>query len=298
MPSTKTLQGKLAALRENLAEMSSILVAFSGGVDSSFLLKIASEVLGSEPRLLAVTIYSEVHPTREIAEARDLGREFGVPHEIIKIKVLDIPGFKDNPPDRCYLCKKNLFSMLKEMAVARGLACVVDGSNSDDSGDYRPGMAALAELGIRSPLKEAGLTKHDIRVLSKGIGLTTWNKPARACLATRFPYGVEITEGKLHQVEAAEDFLRDMGKDMGLRDLRVRHHGDIARIEISKDETTFFLEKADTVVAKLKELGYVYVTLDLEGYRMGSMNLPLTTERRKEPKRINGISRNEDKDGL
>lgn len=264
------LEDKLRNLQENLAGMKSILVAFSGGVDSTFLLSAAHEVL--ESRAVAITIASELHSPNEIQEARKIAAMLGSPHEVVYAKILDLPGLKENPPSRCYLCKRHLFSKLKEMASQRDLAYVVDGSNADDLGDYRPGMAALTELGIRSPLMEAGLTKEEIRLLSKERGLPTWNKPTMACLATRFPYGIEFTEADLGRVEEAERFLRTMG----LYDVRVRHHGDMARIETGRNEMMRCIENADAIVTKLKGLGYVYIALDLQGYRSGSMNVGLS----------------------
>lgn len=260
---------KLSKLRDIIENCDGALVAFSGGVDSSFLLKVCADVL-DRGKLLAVTAKSSVIPLREILETQNLASSLGVRHEMVDFDELSVEQFSSNSPDRCYHCKKAIFSLFIEKAKANGLQYVFDGSNLDDTGDYRPGMRALAELSIRSPLKEAGLTKSDIRALSKEMGLDTWDKPSLACLASRFPYGEEITKSKLQRVALAEDILWALG----FTQFRVRSHGDLARIEIKPEEIDRFLEEdlRDKVAAQLKKVGFSYVALDLSGYRTGSMN--------------------------
>ena len=271
------VEKKLADLKSTIESMGSVLIAFSGGVDSTFLSRVAFDVL--KDRALAVTAASATYPQVEFLEAKKLAKEIGIKHEIVISEELDIPGFSENTPDRCYYCKGELFSKLREMADQRGFKHVADGSNFDDLNDYRPGMKAAAELGVRSPLEEVKLTKTEIRELSKIMKLSTWNKPAFACLASRFPYGSRITQERLARVDKAEQFLRDLG----IWQLRVRHHDHIARIEVSKEDMPKFVEDEirKKVVKKFKELGYTYVTMDLGGYRMGSMNEPLVSEQAK-----------------
>ena len=259
---------KLAHLKELLREMDGAVVAFSSGVDSTFLLRVAHEVLGE--RVIAATIRSQTFPKRELDEAVSFCRAEGVRHEVSDSEELDIPGFVENPPDRCYHCKRELFSRLLAFAHANGLAAVLEGSNVDDDGDYRPGRRAIKELGVRSPLHEVGLLKAEIRALSREMGLPTSDKPSFACLASRFPYGERITAEALERVERAEQWLLDAG--LGLKQLRVRSHGDLARIEVPSDAIPRLAARAEEIAAALKELGFSYVALDLQGYRTGSMN--------------------------
>ena len=265
---------KEQSLREALTKMGSVVVAFSAGVDSTYLLKVAHDTL--RDKAVAVTLRVSASPEEEVSEAIGFCEKEKIAHTIIDIDQLQIKGFAENPPDRCYLCKKVLFGKVLEYARSLGIPYVIDGSNADDTDDYRPGMRALKELHIVSPLHDAGMTKDDIRTASEALGLKTASKPSLACLATRFVYGETITKEKLERVFAAEKLLRDMG----IRQVRVRvhgEHGDLARIEIGKDEMTSFLNKEtmQTVQEKLLELGFLYVTLDLGGYETGSMNLSL-----------------------
>ncbi|TAK27189.1 MAG: ATP-dependent sacrificial sulfur transferase LarE [Chloroflexota bacterium] len=259
---------KLDKLKRILIDIESAVLGFSGGVDSSFLLRVAHDVLGD--KLLAVTANSETYPAEELAEARDIARTVGAQHVVIDTHELDNPCFAANPPDRCYYCKHELFDELRKIADARGLKHVLDATNLDDVADFRPGRRAAAELAVRSPLKEAGLTKTEIRKYSAYLGLPTWNKPAAACLSSRFPYGAQITREGLSQVGRAETVLRGLG----FGQLRVRHHDRIARIEVEPGDFQQLLDPQQRlrVVEALRELGYSYVTLDLAGYRTGSMN--------------------------
>jgi uncharacterized protein len=265
----KEQEAKLSRLREIIKGYGSLLVAFSGGCDSTLLLKVAQEVLGD--KVMAVTARSETYPSREYEEATKLAQEIGASHLTIDTSELSVGGFSSNPPERCYFCKAELFERLLEIAKEHGIGYVADGASVDDASDHRPGMRAARELGIVSPLKEAGLTKEDIRAASRASGLSTWNKPSFACLASRFPYGEEITAGKLKKVDAAETYLRSLGFEQ----VRVRHHhGNIARIEVPEEDIRRFLDRSlrEEVASRLKEIGYAYVSLDLRGYRSGSLN--------------------------
>ena len=262
------IRKKYSELKEHLASLGSLVVGFSGGVDSAFLLAAAHEALGDS--VVAVTARSPLVPAADLDEATAFCRERGIRHFTVDFDPLADETVRSNPADRCYHCKKIVFGGITDKARELGIQYVADGSNADDVSDYRPGERAVKELGIISPLREAGLTKSEIRELSKEMGLPTWEKPSAACLASRIPYGEEITEEKLSKIEAAEDFL----KGLGFTNIRVRAHGDLARIELMPKETGRMAEEdiRKDVSYKLKELGFTYVTLDLEGYRMGSLN--------------------------
>ena len=263
----KNENAKIKRLRASLREIGSAAVAFSSGVDSTFLLRAAHEELGD--KAVAVTVRSQLIPRHELDEAAAFCRQEGIRHEIIDFDALSAPAVIANPPDRCYHCKKEVFGLILAFARGAGLAAVLEGSNLDDDGDYRPGRRAIKELGIRSPLHEAGLSKAEIRALSREMGLPTWDKPSFACLASRFPYGERLTVAALERVERAERWLRE---ELGLTQLRVRSHGDLARIEVPPDDIPRLAARAAEIAAAFKGLGFAYVTLDLQGYRTGSLN--------------------------
>ena len=257
---------KLAALKDYIRGLGSVAVAFSSGVDSTFLLKVCHDVLGE--RAVAVTATSAAFPSRESKEADEFCRQNGIRQIVFESDELSVPGYSQNPANRCYLCKKALFSEMKDLAKKNGLNYVLEGSNMDDNGDYRPGLIAIKELEILSPLRHAGLYKSEIRALSKEMGLPTWRKQSYACLASRFVYGETITREKLSMVEKAEELL--IGMDFF--QLRVRIHGNIARIEVMPEEFGKLIAAREEIVRKFKEFGFAYVTMDLQGYRTGSMN--------------------------
>jgi uncharacterized protein len=260
---------KIRRLEKILRDLGRVVVGFSGGVDSAFLLKTAADILGRR-NVLAVVAGSETYPSREVREARRMARRLRVRHVFIETRELENPKFAKNSPLRCYYCKGELWGELRKIAAAGGFPHVVDGSNADDTKDYRPGARAGREMGVRSPLQEAGLTKAEIRRLSKRAGLPTWNKPSLACLASRFPYGTPIEPKSLTQVGKAEEFLRGLG----FGQLRVRHHNTIARIEVDPADFRKIIRPGvrERIVGRLKKLGYLYVALDLAGYRTGSLN--------------------------
>lgn len=266
------LEQKYNCLKNRIASEGKAAVAFSGGVDSVFLLYAAWEALGDG--VLALTVSLHATPERELHEAEAFCRKQGIRHRVETIDEFTIEGFADNPPDRCYLCKRELFRRMQKAAREEGAGVLMEGSNLDDQGDYRPGLRALSELGIRSPLKEAGFTKAEIREMSKKLGLATFDKPSMACLASRFAYGEKITPGKMKMVEQAEEYLAELG----FVQRRVRMHGDLARIELLPDDILRIMEEEryQKVQKRLAELGFSYVTLDLKGFESGSMNKGLS----------------------
>lgn len=270
----QVLAKKEQQLVDILSQLDQALVAFSGGVDSSFLLSKAVRVNGSG-RVMAVTVASELSPPGEAEEAAELASKLNVKHNLLQLDLTADPEIRSNTAERCYFCKHKIFGRLSEIAAAESIKVVLDGSNADDLADYRPGMRAIRELGIRSPLLEVSLGKEEIRILSKRAGLATWNKPAAACLATRFPYGEELIPARIRKVAEAERFLRRMGIQ---KNLRVRCHGDLARIEVDASELEFIKDIRETVAAGLSELGFSYITLDLAGFSSGSMNRSLSNE--------------------
>lgn len=263
----RTLDEKLADLRAVVRSLESVIVAFSAGADSTLVAKVAGDELGD--RALAVTSASESLAQRELREAIEYAEGLGIHHRVVRTNEMDNPEYRANPANRCYHCKTELYTHLEELARREGYRHVANGLNLDDFGDYRPGLQAANEHGVRAPLQESGLTKADVRALSMMLAVPTWDKPAMACLSSRVPYGEEITPEKLLQIDRAEQFLRDLG----YRQLRVRHHGQVARVELPSEEMTRFLaEHSQSTTDYLKSLGFLYVTLDLQGFRSGSMN--------------------------
>jgi len=271
---------KLDRLKNILSEMGKVLVAFSGGVDSSFLLKVARDVLGED--VFAVIASSETYPEKEREEAIRLANKLNVRFQVIQTKELENPDFFHNPPERCYFCKMELFTHLKKIADAQGIPYVLDGSNYEDISDFRPGVKAASELGVRSPLKEVELVKDEIRQLSRILDLPTWDKPSMACLSSRFPYYTDIEPDSLKQVARAEEYL----KRLGFTQVRVRHHGQIARVEVEPSEFQKIMDEKtrEKIIKNFKKLGFIYITMDLAGFRSGSMNEPLMIEKEKTAK--------------
>lgn len=263
------MKEKLLKIREQINKYNRVAVAFSGGVDSTFLSKISYDLL--KKNAVAITIVGDMHSKAEIQEGRELAKGIGIPHVEIDIRGSEISGFTENQKDRCYHCKKHLFTLIQGKARELEVEAIFDGSNIDDLSDYRPGIRALKELNIISPLKDAGLTKEDIREVSRELDLPTWDKPAFACLASRIPYGIKITREKLDMVERGEACL----KEIGINQYRVRHHGEVARIEVEDKELEKVLDREvfSMIAERFREIGFKYTALDLAGYKQGSMNL-------------------------
>ena len=276
---TPQLQSKYTQLQSIIRDMGSVVIGYSGGVDSTLLIRVAKEILGDNA--LAVIGKSETYPTREYEEAVALVESIGARYEVVRTEETDNLKFSENPPDRCYFCKTELFSKLNSIATARGIRWIADGTITDDLGDFRPGMRAKSEQNVRSPLLEADMSKDDVRAISKELALPTWDKGSFACLSSRFPYGQQITREALTKVDGAESLLRDLG----FRYFRVRYHDErTARIEVGHEEIPWLLDPStrDQIVKHLKSLGFIYVTLDLQGYRTGSMNEVLTEKQKLE----------------
>lgn len=262
------LYEKYENLKQYLKSMESIAISFSGGVDSTFLLKVSHDILGDN--VVAVTARSLSFPKRELEEASSFAVENGIEHIVVDSEELNIEGFSQNPRNRCYLCKTELFTKIKEIAKQKRISYIAEGSNVDDDGDYRPGLMAVSEQGIKSPLRHANLSKAEIRILSKEMNLPTWNKQSFACLSSRFPYGESITPDRLKMIDQAEQFLLDLG----FHQVRVRYHDNLARIETKEAEFDKLLDKQcrEKIRVKFKEIGFTYVSIDIQGYRTGSMN--------------------------
>jgi uncharacterized protein len=270
------IEQKWDRLRTLLRGIKCAVLAYSGGVDSSLLLRATAEVMGH--RLIAVTAVSETYPPGELEAAKEFARTLGVTHRILHTQELSSEEFARNSPERCYFCKKELYGKLKKIAETEGISCILDGSNTDDLADYRPGRKAAEEFSVRSPLVETGLSKSDVREIARFLNLPMWDKPSLACLSSRIPYGTRITPDIIETVQTAEGHLRVLG----FRQVRVRHHGEIARIEIDREAFGQILtdDVVQKITAALKGLGYIYVCLDLEGYRTGSMNAACDREQR------------------